>query len=60
MKYIYSLANEYEGKTYSALRRGATRLCSADWTFPQLHNELLPVTVKKLKDSIDLLLILGD
>ena len=37
------------------LRREANSVETVDWTFPQLHNEQLPLGPKKLKDLMDLL-----
>ena len=55
MDYVTSLQEESKVSTYSVLQREANRVKTVDWTFPQLHNELLPIGAKKLKDLMDLL-----
>ena len=49
-----SLLKESKVSTYSVLRREANRVETVDWTFPQLHNEQLPIGAKKLEDVMDL------
>ena len=55
MDLVTSLLEESKVSTYSVLRREANRVETVDWTFPQLHNEQLPIGAKKLKDLMDLL-----
>ena len=55
MDYVTSLLEESKVSTSSVLRRKANRVETVDWTFPQLHNEHLPIGAKKLKDLMDLL-----
>ena len=50
-----SLLEESKVSTYSVLRREANRVETVDSTFPQLHNEQLPIGAKKLKVLMDLL-----
>ena len=49
-----SLLKESKVSTYSVLRE-ANKVETVDLTFPQLHNEQLPIGSKKLKDLMDLL-----
>ena len=55
MDYVTSLLEESKVSAYSVLRREVNRVETFDWTFPQLHNEQLPIGAKKLKDLMDLL-----
>ena len=55
MDNVTSLLEESKVSAYSVLRREANRVETVDWTFPQLHNEQLPIGAKKLKCLMDLL-----
>ena len=46
-----SLLEESKVNTYSVFRGEANRVETVDWTFPQLHNEQLPIGAKKRLDG---------
>ena len=56
MEYVTSIMGDCtdERKTFSVLRRDV-RGRNVSWTFPQLHQETLPISEKKKKDLFDLL-----
>ena len=56
MEYVTSIMGDCtdEQKTFSVLRRDV-RGRNVSWTFPQPHQEILPISEKKKKDLFDLL-----
>ena len=57
LQYTKSLGGDEDNRdTLCFLRRESAHSNASSWDFPQLNNEELPVSKKKLKDLLDLML----